>query len=196
MANLNKGGSVPGKDYLNEALEYNPDTGILRWKYRPVSHFQGTASRTSKHACNQWNSRFAGRVTNCATRNRGKYYITVNLNYNTYNAHRLIWMMCYGEVPLEIDHINGDGTDNRLANLRNVTHLENSKNRRRCTTNKTGILGVSEHNRLNRWRARINADGGRVNLYWGSDYFEACCARKSAELKYGFHENHGDNRSV
>lgn len=101
-------------------------------------------------------------------------------------AHRIIWEMVYGECPDVIDHINGDKHDNRLVNLRNVDRAENMRNRKLNKRNKSGINGVSTR-KDGKWLVVIRTK--YIGLF--DNFFEACCARKSAEYKAGFHENHG-----
>lgn len=68
-------------------------------------------------------------------------YIGIRVDYQRYLAHRLAWLHVYGEWPAsEIDHINGDKTDNRICNLRLATRAENNANTR-CRA-KSGFKGV------------------------------------------------------
>jgi hypothetical protein len=122
-------------------------------------------------------------------------YGNCNADGISYKAHRVIWLWVYGNAPeTEIDHIDGNKLNNRIANLRNVTRIENLKNKRRYTTNKTGICGVHFCNTWGRWLATISTGNIKRVVCRSLDFFEACCARKSAELKYDFHPNHGVRR--
>ena len=90
-----------------------------------------------------------------------------------------------------IDHINHDRTDNRFSNLRVVTPLENRKNTRLYRSNKGGIMGVYFVEGALKppyWRVHI----GKALVGKYDSFFEACCARKSAENMYEYHENHGE----
>jgi len=105
-------------------------------------------------------------------------------------------MLIYGHEPKEIDHINSDGLDNRLINLRNVDHLENGKNQKMKSNNISGVTGVSWNKKRSKWHANIGIKKRKIHIGYFFDKFEAVCARKAAEIKYGFHENHGLSRSV
>lgn len=86
-------------------------------------------------------------------------YRLMNVQKKTYWAHRLAWLYVYGSWPNgQIDHINGDRSDNRIANLRDVTPSVNSQNQRRAKAhNSVGVLGVYKHG--TRFRARIRHKG-------------------------------------
>lgn len=71
--------------------------------------------------------------------------VFININGKSYAAHRLAWLYVYGKMPTaDIDHINGNPSDNRIANLRDVSRSTNLQNQRKPSrNNKTGFLGVS-----------------------------------------------------
>jgi hypothetical protein len=85
-------------------------------------------------------------------------YVRIMVAGRRYGAHRLAWLVTYGEWPKgEIDHINGNRADNRIANLRDVSHSQNQRNLHRPRSdNRTGVLGVSWHAQTGKWRARLN----------------------------------------
>lgn len=156
---------------LKEILNYDPETGIFIW-IKALS-----------------NRKQIGDIAGCVN---GKGYIVIGINRKDYRSHRLAWLYMTGEWPKdEVDHKNHDKSDNRWQNLRAATHLENGRNQKMCTNNTSGVTGVYWFERIKKWRAYIYVD--RKNKYLGffDDFFEAICVRKSAELKYGFHENHG-----
>lgn len=95
---------------------------------------------------------------------------------------------------MQVDHINHDRTDNRIENLRLVNANENCKNQKASTRNKSGVVGVSWKSQKNKWHAQIMVDGKQIHLGFYDDINDAKDAkdaRKVAERKYGFHENHG-----
>jgi len=149
---------------------YNPDTGVITNKI----------SRGAKV--------LAGRKAGCMQRG----YRVLQTKGKMYMAHRIAWLLFYGELPLnEIDHINHNRSDNRITNIRSVTHAENQRNARLQKNNKWGISGVVWIEKHKKWRANIWVNNQNLHLGYHIDYFEACCSRKSAEHKFGFHKNHG-----
>lgn len=119
-------------------------------------------------------------------------YVVIGHKGKLLKAHRVIWEIFNGEIPhgMNIDHINGVRSDNRIENLRLVTKEGNAKNRRLSTRNVTGLHGVKK-NLLGIFEATISHKGKQIYLGKFRDFFEACCIRKSAEVIYGYHENHG-----
>jgi hypothetical protein len=120
---------------LKELYEYNPENGLF---YRKVS------------SSPRWK---AGQV---AGTNSGHGYIKITIDGKQHYAHRLAWLYVYGDYPEEtIDHINGNGTDNRICNLRAVKKQENNQNIV-SAKNKSGFQGVSWNQERKRWIAQIS----------------------------------------
>ena len=109
-----------------------------------------------------------------------------------YRAHRLAWLIVYGSFPPDqIDHINGVKHDNRIMNLRAVTHAENSRNRPLYIGNKSGHTGIFYNKRMKKWVAQIGGTDKRVNLGSFENKEDAIEARRIAEINYNYHPNHG-----
>jgi len=126
-----------------------------------------------------------------AGNNRHNGYVAIYLDNKKYYAHRLAWFWFYGVMPDgEIDHINGDRTNNRGSNLRSVGRKENTKNKRMHGQNTSGVMGVSK-TASGKWRVYIGVSGRQINLGVYEDFEVACLVRKEAEHKYNFHPNHG-----
>ena len=156
---------------LKELFHYCPDTGDFT---RLVS----TNGRVK-----------AGDIAGCLN-NYG--YLRITIDWESYLNNRLAFLYMTGAFPrYNTDHINGIRDDNRWVNLRDVTQAENNRNMKKPNTNTSGITGVHWNKNNNNWRARIRAGGKHTDLGSYTDFFEACCARKSAELKYDYHPNHG-----
>jgi HNH endonuclease len=91
----------------------------------------------------------------------------------------------------EIDHINGDRSDNRWENLRDATHAENHRNMRISKRNTSGRVGVSWGKAQQQWQAYISMDGKLLHLGFFGSWDDASSAREAAERHLGFHANHG-----
>jgi hypothetical protein len=137
----------------------------------------------------KWNARYAGTrafTTVC------KGYYTGRIDSARFYAHRVIWALHHGVWPKDqIDHVNGITTDNRIENLRDVDSAENMKNQKSRSNNTSGHIGVSWFTRDSKWRASIKVGETRVHLGYYTKLDDAVAARKSAEIKYGYHKNHG-----
>jgi len=119
-------------------------------------------------------------------------YTVISFKRKKVRAHRLAWFIEFGKLPAgELDHINGNRSDNRISNLRDVTRKENSRNKCIGSLNSSGVMGVSWCKRDSVWRSQIH--NGVKNICTGNfkDKFEAICSRKSAENLFGYHSNHG-----
>jgi hypothetical protein len=84
----------------------------------------------------------------------------------------------------EVDHINGDGLDNRRANLRVCTHSENAKNKRKQRNNISGFKGVSFNKKMNRWKGQLEINGKSIYLGFYTDPIDAAKAYDEAARKY------------
>lgn len=117
-------------------------------------------------------------------------YLRVKINNVAFRVHRVIWLITYGEWPEgQIDHINGVRDDNRIENLRAVSVVGNQQNQHMRVDNTSGTTGVRLESGA--WTAKIRVRGKRLHLGRFKSLEEAAAARKSAELLYGFHPNHG-----
>lgn len=154
---------MPTIEDLRNYFSYDPETGVLRTA--PNGRVVGYEKKTG--------------------------YSWVNFRQKQYRIHRIIWMIVHGEIPDQIDHINGNRSDNRLSNLRNVTKHQNSLNHRLRPDNKSGCPGVNWHAKGRRWIAQIRDSGRYVYLGSFSELGNAIKARKDAEILLGYHENHG-----
>ena len=153
------------QERLKELLYYDELTGLFTW------------------ACNRGKMK-KGALTGLSSDTRG--YPCIRLDGILYSAHRLAWLYSYGKWPAVIDHLNGKVSDNRLINLQDCrTNQVNLKNRQLSKNNISGIMGVRWRKDRAKWHSYISVWGRELRLYYGNDFFEACCLRKRAELLYG-----------
>lgn len=150
---------------INKILSYNPENGDFEWKVR--------RGGSAKAGCK------AGFLSNG--------YIIIKIFSRRMYAHRLAWFMRYGIWPEnEIDHIDGDKSNNRIANLRPANRSENCSNKRIRSDNTSGYKGVRKDGNL--WRSRIMKNGKSYNLGWYSTPQEAhqtyCIAAKEKHREY------------
>jgi len=171
---------------LKELLSYDPDTGDFVWSVRPKDMF------SLDRLCKRWNTRHAGKVAGSVyLGSTTGGYCHIKINARNYAAHRLAWLYVHGKWPNQIDHINHKRDDNRIVNLRDVTQKENCRNASMYSNNKSGMMGVRYQNSSSKWVAEIIVDGREVRLGLFGEISDAKAARMEANIKYGFHKNHG-----
>lgn len=171
MAGLHKQANGHGltRDRLFDLLDYSAETGEFTWKFR-VENKRG-------------NGRIAGAI-------HPHGYRRICIDGNLHSAQRLAWLYVYGAWPtILVDHINGDRSDNRIANLRLADFKENQQNRRRSKSNTSGKTGVRWCKQTGKWRAYIEPDGKSIHLGRFQMFEDACRARAAAEAKYFTHAN-------
>lgn len=164
----------PTIERLRYVLAYDPETGRLTWRVRMGPRGKAGAE--------------AGSVTNLTAAHptwkphRTRY---VKVDGACLLAHRIAWALHYGNWPpdgLDIDHVNGDPLDNRIANLRAVTRAENIQNQRQAkNTNRTRRLGVTLFR--GKYLAQIKAFGVKHFLGNFDDPDEAARAYLAAKAR-------------
>ena len=158
---------------LKKYVSYNPDTGVFTWKKIPP--------KTS-----------STKVGNEAGCDNGHGYLVFMIEGVMYRAHRLAFLYMKGKMPKKyVDHINGKKSDNRWCNLREVDENQNAKNSRLQKNNKSGVSGVHWNSSRLKWKSIIWNKNKSIYLGEFEDFFDAACVRKSAELTYNYHRNHG-----
>lgn len=179
---------LPSPEVLRQLLRYEPDTGQLFWLPRSEALFKDSP-RGRKHDAISWNARFAGKMAGTICSGG---YLKVSVFNCRHGAHRLAWMLHYGVRPAGvIDHINGRTDDNRIANLRDVTQVENSRNACLASNNTSGVNGVSWSRQKGKWAAYISHDGRQVHLGLFQTKAGALAARAAADATCMYHPNHG-----
>lgn len=160
------------QEKLKQILDYDSKTGFFTWKL-PVRGVSKVPSKPAGHKATSG-------------------YIFIRVNGLLYRAHRLAWLYVYGVFPeYDIDHVDGNRSNNSIDNLRDVTRKENRKNNRKYKTNKSGVVGVYWYEPLQKWHAQIQSDGVKYHIGYFTDLETAKQKRKEMETVFNFHENTG-----
>ena len=118
-------------------------------------------------------------------------YRTVYVDGRSYPEHHLVWLWHHGVIPKELDHENGNPSDNRIGNLRLSTRCENMWNQDARKNNTSGYKNVTWHKAANKWAAQIRYMGKRKHLGVFDDAKDADeFATLAAEMLHGRFANH------
>ena len=148
---------------LTELASYDQHTGLF-------SRLKTQCNSAKKGVEPGWVKRYNGNL----------FYRALEFKGKEYKMHRLAHLYMTREWPQgDIDHIDGDGLNNKWNNLRVVTMSENQKNRRLNANSKSGVTGVSFYAITKKWRASISIDGKKKHL----GYFEAFEEAREARMK-------------
>lgn len=121
-------------EYVRQRLSYEPETGLFRWRTSAGGVVVGAVAGTPA----------------------SDGYLQIKIDRRRYLVHRLAWLITHGEWPANmLDHINGDPSDNRIANLRQANAFQNSHNMAAHRDSASGHKGVSWSKKDKRWRAQI-----------------------------------------
>ena len=155
---------------LKELLHYDPSTGVFTRKIGISSARKGSVAGS-----------------------KGTYgYLKITIDYMRYQAHCLVFLYMTGKLPEHhVDHKNHITDDNKWKNLREATRKENGMNRTLNANNTSGFCGVSWNKPSKRWQSKIKIDGKDYSLGIYKTHYAACYARHAANIRHGFHENHG-----
>ena len=164
---------LPPLAELREVLSYDPETGVFRWKVRVHPSVPAGTIANSKHSCG---------------------YLKFNYKRKLYYCHRAAWLFFYGKDPgeAEIDHINGNKSDNRITNLRLATSGSNKWNAKALSNNTSGYKGVFWRKDRNYWVGNVVANGVKYRkdgFPSAEDAYAWACAKR--EAVHGEFVNHG-----
>lgn len=176
---------LPTPEALRQLLTYDPCSGRFVWLPRQPDLFAG--GKRPEVQCRIWNIIYANKEAFVGSDKMG-YKVGRILDRNI-KAHRVAWAYVHGEWPKgDIDHINGNPADNRITNLRVVSHAENMRNMKMPVTNKSGEVGIWKDPTSNSYVVRI---GKRMTVGRWQTMEEAKAARHAALKILHYHENHG-----
>ncbi len=146
---------------IRRLLSYEPLTGELTWRQRTPDMFV-PGKRTADQICNMWNGKHAGKQAGTASLIGYRY---VHIENVFHKEHRLIWLHVMGDWPIsDIDHIDGDKSNNAIHNLRLASRSQNCANTKIRKDNGCGFKGVSYHSQLRKYQARIQINGRSMSL--------------------------------
>lgn len=158
--NVNK--VLPVLDRAKELFSYDLESGAFTWKASKQNPYLIGKPAGTKH-------------------NDG--YLMIRIDGQRYRAHRLAWAWVHGEEPpVEIDHIDRDRLNNSIDNLRAGVGGTNQMNV--PSRSASGVVGVFFDKARGRYLSSMGKKENHQRLYWGKDFFEAVCARKSAENQF------------
>ncbi len=171
---------------VRDLFNYDPVTGLITWRHHP------------RKARNYRVGKPAGSATTVRA-TTGVRYLKIGIRIpgatNTRvfaHGHQIAWAHFYGKWPDHtIDHIDGNGLNNAISNLREVTPSINCRNQRLRAANKSGIPGVVWHKQIRKWQATAgtaDCTGRRRCIYLGvyESLMDAAAARKSYEIRNGY----------
>ncbi|MDA9581152.1 HNH endonuclease [Luminiphilus sp.] len=163
--------TLPSRERLKELFTYDMGAGEFYWKEprggRTVGRLAGTLNKSG--------------------------YRHIVIDSTSYLAHRLAWMRCHNQDPgdMQVDHIDGNPSNNHIGNLRLVYSAGNQRNASISRHNTSGFNGVHWHKAAGKWAATMHV-GGKVNhLGTFTSKDDAIAARQAANERHGFHQNHG-----
>lgn len=167
----------------SELVEYDRESGVFTW-----------IERIDVKRPKSWNAQNAGMVAGNLNKKLG--YVQIRFSVLGANkllyAHRLALYMSTGVVPLlEVDHIDGDKSNNRLHNLREVTNSINHRNSKKKATNTSGVTGVGFDSRRGVWYARCRANGKSAFVGSYTSKQEADTAIQLFRANHGYTDRHG-----
>lgn len=153
----------PSVELIQFLFSYDPETGNVYWKAKGSGRIKKKPAGTLEKSG----------------------YIGILINGQRIRAHRIAWVVQHGKWPADqIDHINGNPSDNRLSNLREATNLQNGKNCKVKKSNSSGFPGICFEKFTNKWKAYIKVNYKNISLGRYLSIDDAVLARKQAEEKY------------
>lgn len=159
-------------DRMRQFLDYDPDTGKFVWLKK----------RTMNSTANVGDE--AGSIDENG-------YRRLMFDGKKIRAHRLAFLFMGMAMPEQVDHINGDRSDNRWSNLRPSSAQVNPKNACRRKDSRTAVTGVTFSKQHGKWKVRVNRAGVTEYLGLFSNLLDAAAARISKQNSYEYSDRHG-----
>ncbi len=169
-------------EHLKTRVRYEPESGRLFW-------LQKVEDRDG------WNKRFYGKECGTVDKICNTFYSPIRITFggkiHKVYSHQLIWFIHFGKLPEQIDHLDGDGLNNRIINLRDSDRSLNARNSRLPSRNTSGFCGVTWDKQLNKWKAQVGMKGKTRYLGSFTDLQEAAAVAREFRMENGFTDRHG-----
>jgi hypothetical protein len=162
---------------VQELFEYRD--GDLHWKPRTLSRNRPSALNGEKVGCPN-----------------GSGYLTMVHDKRKYYLHQLVFLMHHGYIPSNIDHIDGNGSNNRIENLRLATVSENMYNTKINTKNTSGFKGVHFNKQKQKWQAKLWVRGEQIARAFQSKELAVEFMELFREMAHGQFANHGHHKGA
>lgn len=156
------------QERLKQLLHYNHETGVF--------------TRIESNRTDRLGKQPGSRNT--------KGHIQIRLDGTLYVAHRLAWLYMNGGFPVnQLDHIDGDKTNNKITNLREATNKQNQENVPLQVNNTSGYRGVSFDKRLKKFRAYVCHNRQKITLgLFDTAELAASAAKKARDQLFTHHK--------
>lgn len=152
------------QSYIKSIFNYDPDSGVITFR-----HSRKPLSTMSTNG-----------------------YLVARLGNEFFMSHRIAWVIINGMIPegVEVDHMDGDKLNNRIENLRLVSHSVNMKNVGKRKSNTSGVTGVTI-TKSGKYRARVKSNGVYILNASCETLEEAASLVKKVRLENDFTDRHG-----
>ena len=153
--------------------------GDLHWKERTMSCGRPSVLNGQKVGCPN-----------------GSGYLTMVHNKRKYYLHQLVFLMHYGYIPANIDHIDGIGTNNKIENLRPASVFENMCNTKINTANTSGFKGVHFNKQKRKWQAKLLVRKQQIARMFETKDLAVEFMELFREMAHGQFANHGHHQGA
>lgn len=175
---------LPSPEVIRQLLRYEPETGKLFWRSRPVEMFADGEKQSQHQNCAAWNAKHVGKEALIAISDGYRKGIIFGMRIR---AHRAIWAIMTDEWPtrgMDIDHIDGNRANNAWLNLRPATRSQNNMNAGVRADNRSGFKGVGFHVASGLWYARVTVSRRVISLGYHKSFEAAVAARIEGEKRH------------
>jgi hypothetical protein len=146
-------------ELVRKLLDYDPKTGIFRWKTRTPDMFN-SGKQSAEHSCATWNGKWAGEEAGTV----GDRYVKIQIFNKLFLAHRLAVLIMTGKMPeADVDHKDLNKNHNSWKNIREATRSQNNMNANVKTSNKLGVKGVYYREDRKCYCADVRVGGKRLS---------------------------------